>query len=243
MSPHERAKELYDIWHGQQNTDPTISAAWHKLARKYLDPARDISGKAVLEIGCGRGEFACWLAAVSPPPRRLVAADFSTAALDKARSLAQQLGITSISWERGDIQSLEQENTSFDTVISCETIEHTSHPVLAVKELCRVLKPGGRLILTSPNYFGTFGLYRGYLRCVGRRYTEAGQPINRFLMLPLTRRWMRREGLMIRVIDSVGVYWFVPGRHPLQIKLPEKLDFLLRWFGLQSCIVAEKPLA
>jgi len=59
-------------------------------------------------------------------------------------------------------------------------------PRLAVSELARISRPGGRLILTTPNYFGPFGLYR--------RYTAAGPPINSFVMLPLTRRWVRQSG-------------------------------------------------
>ena len=87
-------------------------------------------------------------------------------------------------WETGDIQAIAHPAASFDTVFSCETIEHVPDPRQAIRELARVLCPGGRLFLTCPNYLGLMGLYRGYLRLTGRRYREEGQPINQFLILP-----------------------------------------------------------
>ncbi len=68
--------------------------------------------------------------------------------------------------------------------------------------LALVLKPGGRRFSTTPNYLGFFGLYRGYLRVRGRRYTEEGQPIDPVMVLPLTLRWVRQAGLQINEVDA-----------------------------------------
>lgn len=238
----ETVQQLYDQWHCRQGINLEVSSAWHRLATKYLQPNRDLEGRVVLEIGCGRGEFACHLALSPSRPRRLIAADFSRSALNQAELLSKHLGVEGISWQLADIQRLPFEDGYFDTVISCETIEHVPEPRLAVTELARVLRPGGRLILTTPNYFGPFGLYRAYLRCVGRPYTEAGQPINNLVMLPLTRRWVRQSGLKVLATDSVGIPFFIPGRPPLPLKLPESLRWFWRFFGVQSCILAEKTI-
>jgi hypothetical protein len=103
-----------------------------------------------------------------------------------------------------------------------------------------VLKPGGRLLVTTPNYLSTFGLYRGYMRLTGRRYTEMGQPINNFLVVPLTRRWIVRAGLRVTSVESVGHYVPLPRRQPLELLALNKPRFLMRWFGLHSIVVAEK---
>jgi SAM-dependent methyltransferase len=141
----------------------------------------------------------------------------------------------------GDIQAIAHEDSSFDTVISCETIEHVPNPRKAVNELARVIKPGGRLLLTTPNYLGVYGLYRGYLRLTGRRYTEEGQPINNFMLLPLTRTWIARSGLRVSTVDAVGHYLLLPGRRPSALARLDNPRFLMKWLALHSLIVAEKP--
>jgi 2-polyprenyl-3-methyl-5-hydroxy-6-metoxy-1,4-benzoquinol methylase len=210
------------------------------LIFKHLDPQRDLVSKAVLEIACGRGGLACRLArTAAPAPNHVIAADMSAAAIQKAREFASTEHVTSVQWMVADIHALAHSTATFDTVICCETIEHLPRPQAALAEIARVLKPGGRLLLTTPNYLSPLGLYRGYLRCRGRRFTEMGQPINRFTMIPLTVQWLRHAGLRVMAIDATGHYLPWPGRPPVQI---ESLNVrLLRWFALHSLVVAKKP--
>jgi SAM-dependent methyltransferase len=135
---------------------------------------------------------------------------------------------------------MKHADASFDTVVSCETVEHVPDPRRALGELARVLKPGGRLLLTTPNYLGMMGLYRGYMRLTGRRYTEEGQPINNFLLLPRTLAWVKRTGLRVCVVDGVGHYLPFPRRPPIELPVFNNPRRLQRWFGLHSLIVAEK---
>jgi len=103
--------------------------------------------------------------------------------------------------------------------------------------MARVLRPGGRLFLTTPNYLGPIGAYRGYLRLTGRRFTEEGQPINHFLVAAVVRRWARDTGLHIVRAESAGHYLPFPGRPPILL-----ID-RTRWlgpFGLHALTVAEK---
>ena len=95
------------------------------------------------------------------------------------------------------------------------------------------------MLLTTPNYFGSLGLYRGYLRLLGRSYSEDGQPINRFTLLPLTVAWVKRAGLRVKVVDATGHYLLYPGRPPIELPRVDAVR-LLRWFGLHSLVVAEK---
>ena len=236
-----QARAVYESWHERvQREAATADRPWHDLVFARL-AATDLAGRDVLEIGCGRGELACELMTAAQPPGRLIAADFAHAAVRLGRARAASRDLSGVSWLVADVQHIGLPDASVDTVISCETIEHLPDPVQALREFRRVLRPGGRLILTTPNYFGPFGLYRAYLRLRGRRYTEGDQPICRLTMLPRTLFWMWRAGLRVRAADARGQYLLAPGRVPWEPEGLKRLNWLLWPIGLHSLIVAEKP--
>ena len=234
------SQDAYDAWHTRHEVDAEADAPWHRMIKARLDPARDLMGRRVLEIGCGRGEFACWLARHPARPSEVVAADFSPAAVAKAESYAADHQVPRVRWEVADIQKLDQFGPEFDTVISCETIEHVPDPPLAVHHLARVLKPGGRLYLTTPNYLSTMGLYRAYCRIRGKTFDEGGQPICRVTMLPRTRAWVRAAELRVVETDGIGQYLPFPGRPPIRLNWLEHPHTLMRWSGLHSLVVGQK---
>lgn len=241
MSPFPQvSKDAYNTWHERYEVDRTADTPWHRLVLAHLDPHRDLNGKKILEIACGRGGFATKLAGLSGPSSTFVAADFSSSAVRKGKAFAEeQPSRDRLHWIVGDAQALAHRDGSFDTVISCETIEHLPDPRAALREFARVLKPGGRLLLTTPNYMGPMGLYRGYARVRGRPFTEEGQPINNFVLLPRTVRWVRAAGLTVVAVDATGHYlpWF--GRQPVEMPALGRIS-PLRWMALHSMVLAEK---
>jgi ubiquinone/menaquinone biosynthesis C-methylase UbiE len=235
-----KVRESYEKWHSGYSVDVEADTPWHRMVREHMSFDRDFAGKKVLEIGCGRGGFSCWLAQQPRPAKHLIAADFSVTAVEKGERHARAAGISGITWEVSDIQAIAHADSSIDTIISCETVEHVPDPQQALAELSRVLKPGGRLFLTTPNYLGTMGLYRLYFKLMGRVFTEEGQPINNLLFLPSTRRWVRHAGLRVLKTRSVGHLLPFPGRPPIEMPLLDRGGILVRWFGFHSLIVAEK---
>jgi len=233
------ARTDYDEWHARHDVDRSADSPWHRLVTAHLEADRDLRAKRVLEVACGRGGFAAKLTRMTVPPPLLVAADFSPAAISKGKSFAATSAHAPIRWEVADAQSLGHPDGSFDTVISCETLEHLPNPRSAIAEFRRVLKPGGRLLLTTPNYMGAMGCYRAYLRVVGRPYTEEGQPINNFMLLPRLVGWLSAAGLRIVAVDGQGHYLPWPGRPPREIRALGAVR-ALRWLALHSLVVAEK---
>ncbi len=239
MLPEAASREMYEAWHASVETDiSTGDTPWASLVLRHLD--RDhLTNRSVLEIGSGRGELVRRVVSSARAPRHLVAVDFAQSAVQYGRRRTGKANGHRVSWAVGSIQEIPVADASFDTVISCETIEHVVDPLKAMKEIHRVLRPGGRLLLTTPNYLGPMGLYRGYLRLRGRRYTEGGQPICHLTSLPRTLTWMRRANLVVRAVDAVGHYLPWPGRPPIPIP---SLDSIrpLRWFALHSLVTADK---
>lgn len=81
-------------------------------------------------------------------------------------------GIQTSSWDNSkidlvsDIASIPVEDSSFENVLCSEVFEHIPHPVEAIKEFSRILKPGGKLILTAPfcslTHFAPYHFYTGF---------------------------------------------------------------------------------
>jgi len=233
-------REAYNTWHRQYGVDLDAQTPWHKLVLAHLDPAQDLTGKRVLEIASGRGGFVMALAGLAVPAPQLVAADFSSTAVAMGKAFADSHHPGAVQWEVTDAQALCHPDASFDTVISCETVEHLPRPAVAVAEFARVLRPGGRLLLTTPNYLGPMGLYRAFLRMAGRSFREEGQPINRFTTLPRTLAWVRAAGLVTTTVDARGHHFPWPGRHPVELTALDRVS-ALKWFARHSLVVARKP--
>lgn len=227
-------RDAYEAWHAGLSVDAEADAPWHLLVRKHLGP---LDGARVLEIGCGRGGFAAWLAAQGA--REIVGADFSETAVRKAAALVRERRLANVRFAVADLCDLAAVGAAFDVVISCETIEHVADPARGVAELARVLRPGGRLYLTTPNYLGLMGIYRIYRTLTGRPYTEVGQPINTVTLLPRTCAWVSNAGLKILLTDGAGHYMPWPRRQP--IPFPSLDRHSLRWTALHSLVMAERP--
>ncbi len=234
----QQSRDAYDHWHAGLGIDAENDTPWHRLVRSHL-PVESLKGRRILEIGCGRGDFSCWLSLQLNGSANLVAADFSCTAISKAREYARSLNLA-IDWQVMDIEQIAYPDASFDVIFSCETVEHVPDPRLALRELARVLKPGGTLFLTTPNYMNAIGLYRGYMRLKGTPFTETGQPINNFVMLPRTLRWLRSVGLDIVHAESRGMYLPIPGRPWTEANWLDRPRWLTRWLGLNSFVMATK---
>jgi 2-polyprenyl-3-methyl-5-hydroxy-6-metoxy-1,4-benzoquinol methylase len=228
------AKEQYDKWHdeiGQQGEDSSNSP-WHLMAKHHLS---DLTGLKVLEIGCGRGGFSKYLLECGAD---LVAADFSDSAIAIAKRLLSN--VHHCEAIVADIQSLPFSNNVFDVVVSLETLEHVPDPDKGLAELVRVTKPGGKLVISTPNYFGLLGLYRTYRELTGRGFTEVGQPINHPLKV-MERVWkLKQLKCKMDVVDGCGHYLYIPRTYGIRMTWLDNPRFIMKWFAAHSLTVATK---
>ena len=101
-------------------------------------------GDTVLECACGTGAIS---AAIAPACARVVATDYSEGMLKQARKkLAKHSNVTV---EQADITDLRYANDSFDAVVAGNVIHLLPEPGDALKELKRVVRPGGTIIVPT----------------------------------------------------------------------------------------------
>lgn len=109
----------------------------------------NLAGCAVLDVGCGTGWFSQRAARRGA---RVTSLDIGTRLLARVRDKCESRLVAA------DACALPFRASSFDVVISSECIEHTLDPALAFREIHRVTRPGGLLVVTVPNHIWHFAV-------------------------------------------------------------------------------------
>jgi SAM-dependent methyltransferase len=106
----------------------------------------DVTGKSVLEIGCGTGALTQPLAAAVGERGRIVAVDISEPMLGAARQRVAEHGLHNVSLFLGDAQVFNFEPAAFDLATSRMGVMFFADPAAAFRNIRGALKPGGRLV-------------------------------------------------------------------------------------------------
>jgi len=112
----------------------------------YVASGTNLSGKNVLEIGCGKGGGANYLAK-SQSPKKYVATDINKAEINFASKLFKQQN--NLTFQVSDAQNLSFPNEKFDVIINVESAHHYDNLKKFFKEVLRVLRPKGKFLMAS----------------------------------------------------------------------------------------------
>jgi ubiquinone/menaquinone biosynthesis C-methylase UbiE len=132
-SRYQRLSPWYDRMEGmaEQRYTPWRTKLWHQ-----------VHGPRVLEVGVGTGKNMPFY----PPGMSITAIDFTPGMLDRARKRAVELQLA-VDLRLGDVQELEFPTASFDTAVATFVFCSVPDPVIGLRELGRVVKPGGQVLL------------------------------------------------------------------------------------------------
>lgn len=141
ISPHKPIENVIikDIpWYSKRLIEE------HK--QRYWFCSKFIKNKIVIDIACGSGYGSDILA--NSGPKKVIGIDNNKENINYASKMFPNKKITYI---RSDAHKLPLESSSADIIVSFETIEHLEKPKRFIKEIQRLLKPKGLLILSTPN--------------------------------------------------------------------------------------------
>lgn len=114
--------------------------------RFILGHLGDVNGKALLDLGCGAGENSVYFALKGA---HCTATDYSSGMVEKALQLAAANGVQ-IEGRTMNAMQLEFPADTFDIVYAANLLHHLPEPRATLREIHRVLKPGGKLCFWDP---------------------------------------------------------------------------------------------
>jgi len=186
------------------DTRKRISVVFDELLAK-----EKLKNKKLLDAGCGTG----WFSAVATKRGAQVTS------MDIGKNLLKQVAKKCHSKRIvGSILKMPFKANTFDYVISSEVVEHVSNPDKALRELYRVLKPGGILVLTTPNRFWYFALIIGNFFKL-RPY----QGLENWYRYGELRNKLKKIGFNIKKMYGIHTFPFV---FPILNPVLDRLHFL-----------------
>jgi malonyl-CoA O-methyltransferase len=210
--------EAYDRWaqaYPAQPHNPLMEAE----QRAMLDGMPLVTGRDVLDLACGTGRYA--RLAERSGAAHVVALDFSLAMLGRAAAKGRV---------RGDISRLPLRDRSFHLVISGLALGHAPDLVACMREIARVLRPGGVLIYSDFHpEAGRCGLERSFKDAAGER-----------VVLPRTTHDVPAH---MAALESAGLRltWYRDLRVGYEVcdPFPGSEDFYRTWQGTPIVLVAQ----
>lgn len=205
---------------------------------------------ALLDIGCGTGANLAMLAENVGAGGRVTALDYSPLALQFAHG---KLGDLPVDLLRGDATHLPFATARFDVVTMLDVLEHVEDDAGAVREIHRVLKPGGAFVLSVPAYQRLWSAHDEALHHF-RRYEYYGLRS----VLQSGGFEVSRLSFAMSVMPPLAWFWrrfilpFKPKRpedatrHSEGAVLPDVPEFanraLIKYLGVEGKIIRKRPL-
>jgi ubiquinone/menaquinone biosynthesis C-methylase UbiE len=199
-------------------------------------------GSRGLDVGCGLGLQALLMAEAVGPDGHVTGLDISPRFLGYARNIAEKAGFTGrVDFVKGDLKRLPFEDASFDWIWSADAAGYPSRePLTLIKELARVVKPGGKVAILA---WSSQQLLPGYPLLEARlNATSSGIAPFTMDMSPDTHwmrllSWFEAAGLEEPVARTFVGEFQAPLSSDIRAALISLIE--MRWPGAQSEITPE----
>jgi SAM-dependent methyltransferase len=134
-----------DLAAGWERWSQLTAEASAPVDRWFLDALAPAEGQTILDVGAGTGEAAFLIAEHVGPGGRVLVTDGSEAMVDTARLRARRLGLANVETAVMDAERLTLDDASVDAALCRWTLYLLEDPAAALREMARVVRPGGRV--------------------------------------------------------------------------------------------------
>ena len=173
----KKSSDYCNIKPGGADTGTPINVA-HRigLVQHYVE----LAGSRILDCGCGRGEY---LRVLAQHSNEVSGVEYDAQKVKDFFAHAQVRAEVKV----GNVENLEFANDTFDFVLMNEVLDHVANEKQALGEVFRVLKPGGRLALFTPNRIYPFETHGVALKASGTSISHL-MPFIPYIPLPIGNR-------------------------------------------------------
>jgi SAM-dependent methyltransferase len=188
-------------------------------------------GLSVLDCGCGPGSITLGIAARAAPAE-VVGIDFEQSQIERAAAGAARTDVANLRFETADCYALPFGDANFDRAFSHALMEHLRDPVRALRELHRVLKPGGIIGVCSPDWGGFI---------LSPPSSELARAVEAYMRL------QSKNGGDVRVGRKLGAHLAAAGfaavRMSARYECYPSLEFIGEYLALQLERAGDEPSA
>ncbi len=135
-----------------------IDKGWRK---KAIAEIAKVQPKTILDVATGTGDLA--IAASKLNPEKIIGIDIAAQMLDVGRQKLKEKGLDElITMQVGDSEALPFADNSFDAITCAYGVRNFEHLEEGLKEMCRVMRPGGKLAILEFSHPKKFPVKQGY---------------------------------------------------------------------------------
>ncbi|MGB5901103.1 MAG: methyltransferase domain-containing protein [Geitlerinemataceae cyanobacterium] len=252
----EELSRIYPPNYYAYNYDTSINPIALK-AKDFLDRRKvktwlnyvntDLAKLNFLDVGCGNGRYLQMLHRLGVPKSQLYGIEMSQGSIDSLQSE----GYRGYYGRLEDVENELPENT-FDLIVLLQVIEHVEHPRTTIQTLSRLLRPGGILVLETPNtqsldvtwfrqgYWGGYHFPRHWnlfdRSTLTRLATEANLQVKDIRYLPSPAFWILsyHHSIGNKWQNSQMANWFDPLQNLALLSLFTGFDLVRAKFGFAT---------
>jgi ubiquinone/menaquinone biosynthesis C-methylase UbiE/biotin operon repressor len=137
----DKMRSFFDSMAGRLGKDYVPGKSWRSLAEALL---RLMPPMEIADLGAGDGSFSLLLAQRAA---KVIAVDSSAKMIEVGREQAKRQGVKNVEFRLGDLEEVPIAEASVDLVFFSQSLHHAPHPVRAIHEAWRILRPWGRIVI------------------------------------------------------------------------------------------------